>query len=97
MASSRASTQRVSWSAPAIIMRYGIGSVSTVAFFAGVEVGSASAAGVVVAAHEAPPFSHGAGDTVMGATPISRIRVRTSSGVSPVTWHMSSTEKNSSR
>ena len=54
MASSRASTQRVSWSAPAIIMRYGIGSVSTVAFFAGVEVGSASTAGVVVT-HDAPP------------------------------------------
>ena len=96
MASSRASAQRVSWSAPAVIMRYGIGSVSTVAFFAGVEVGSASAAGVVVT-HDAPPFSHGAGDTMMGDTPASRIRVRASSGVSPVTWHRSSTEKSSSR
>lgn len=96
MASSRASTQRVSWNAPAVITRYSIGSTSAVAFFAGIEIGSASAAGVVVT-HDAPPFSHGAGDTVMGDTPASRIRVRASSGVSPVTWHRSSTEKSSSR
>lgn len=96
MASSRASIQRVSWNAPAVMMRYSIGSISAVTFFARVEVGSASTAGVVVT-HDAPPFSHGAGDTVMGDTPASRIRVRASSGVSPVTWHRSSTEKNSSR
>lgn len=96
MASSSVSTQRVSWNAPAVMMRYSIGSTSTVAFFAGVEVGSAPAAGVEIT-HDAPPFSHGAGDTMMGDTPASRIRVRASSGVSPVTWHRSSTEKSSSR
>ena len=96
MASSRASAQRVSWIAPAVMMRYSIGSTSAVAFFAGVEVGSASTADAVVA-HDTPPFSHGAGDTVMGDTPASRIRIRASSGVSPVTWHRSSTEKSSSR
>ena len=96
MASSRASTQRVSWSAPAIMMRYGIGSTSAVALFARVEICSAVGVWAVVA-HDAPPFSHGAGDTVMGDTPASRIRVRASSGVSPVTWHRSSTEKSSSR
>ena len=96
MASSRASIQRVSWNAPAVMMRYSIGSTSAVAFFAGIEVCPASTAGVVVA-HDTPPFSHGAGDTVMGDTPASRIRIRASSGVSPVTWHRSSTEKSSSR
>lgn len=84
MASSRASIQRVSWNAPAVMMRYSIGSISAVTFFARVEVGSASTANAVVA-HDTPPFSHGAGDTVMGDTPASRIRVRASSGVSPVT------------
>lgn len=54
MASSRASIQRVSWNAPAVMMRYSIGSTSAVALFAGVEVGSASTAGVVVT-HDAPP------------------------------------------
>lgn len=54
MASSRASIQRVSWIAPAVMMRYSIGSISTVTFFARVEVGSASTAGVVVT-HDAPP------------------------------------------
>lgn len=54
MASSRASTQRVSWSAPAIMMRYSIGSTSAVALFAGVEVGSATGAGVEIT-HDAPP------------------------------------------
>lgn len=96
MASSRASIQRVSWNAPAVMMRYSIGSISAVTFFARVEVGSAPAAGVEIT-HDAPPFSHGAGDTMMGDTPASRIRVRASSGVSPVTWHRSSTEKSSSR
>ena len=96
MASSRASIQRVSWNAPAVMMRYSIGSISAVTFFARVEVGSTVGAWAVEA-HDAPPFSHGAGDTVTGDTPASRIRVRASSGVSPVTWHRSSTEKSSSR
>ena len=96
MASSRASIQRVSWIAPAIVTRYSIGGTSTVALFTGIEIGSAMGAWAVEA-HDAPPFSHGAGDTVMGDTPASRIRVRASSGVSPVTWHRSSTEKSSSR
>ncbi len=54
MASSRASTQRVSWIAPAIMMRYGIGSTSTVALFTGIEIGSAPTANAVVA-HDTPP------------------------------------------
>lgn len=54
MASSRASAQRVSWIAPAVMMRYSIGSTSAVAFFAGVEVSSASTANAVVA-HDTPP------------------------------------------
>ena len=54
MASSRASAQRVSWIAPAVMMRYSIGGTSTVAFFARVEVGPASMANAVVA-HDAPP------------------------------------------
>ena len=54
MASSRASAQRVSWIAPAIVMRYSIGSTSAVAFFAGIEVGSAMGAWTVEA-HDAPP------------------------------------------
>lgn len=54
MASSSVSTQRVSWSAPAIVTKYSIGSISAVTFFARVEVGSASTANAVVA-HDAPP------------------------------------------
>ncbi len=54
MASSRASIQRVSWNAPAVMMRYSIGSISAVTFFARVEVGSASTANAVVA-HDTPP------------------------------------------
>ena len=54
MASSRASIQRVSWNAPAVMMRYSIGSTSAVAFFAGIEVCPASTANAVVA-HDTPP------------------------------------------
>ena len=54
MASSRASIQRVSWNAPAIVTRCSIGSISAVTFFARVEVGSASTANAVVA-HDTPP------------------------------------------
>ena len=54
MASSRASAQRVSWIAPAVMMRYSIGGTSTVALFAGIEICSAVGAWAVVA-HDTPP------------------------------------------
>ena len=74
----------------------GISVTSTIAFFAGVEVGPAPAACVEIT-HDAPPFSHGAGFTVMGEMPASSIAAIASSGVIPVTWHRSSTLKSSCR
>lgn len=54
MASSRASIQWVGWNAPAVMMRYSIGSISAVTFFAGIEICSAMGAWTVEA-HDAPP------------------------------------------
>ena len=96
IASRRANTQRVSWIAPAIVIRQYIVVTSTIAFFARVEVGPAPAACVEIA-HDTPPFSHGAGFTVMGEMPASSIADMASSGVIPVTWHRSSTLKSSCR